>query len=165
MATQWNLNVRFMQNDDKLVRSRATLDYRITPRFTLGIETNGLGVEWLPRATWFATPPRGDLPSVAFGFTADRLSTPKGEAVFVTFARPLGGGRVNPFASVKWATENDGIYFPFGVNVVIPSGPTVQAIYDGDYTHLIVTQPLRGFALSFVLGQMKHPGIAATVGF
>lgn len=164
MATSWNLNVRWIGIDEKPARERLTLDYRLNPRLTAGLEINGVG-EVLSRATWFMSPPVRDQPSLVLGFSADRLSTPKGHAVFLTASKAVTGARFMPFGSIKYSTFDGGVAFPFGTNVLLGDEMTLQALYDGNYTHLLLTKSGKGMTVSAVLARMKHIGVAVSVGF
>lgn len=120
--------------------------------------------EVLPRATWFASPMTAELPSVTLGFTADRLSTPEGHAVFLTFSKSLESW-VTPFVSVKYSTEDKMFAYPFGANFRVSPDLTLQTIYDGNYTHALLSGAAGNGTLSFVLARMKHPGISYSIGF
>jgi hypothetical protein len=119
----------------------------------------------LPRATWFITPEGAGHPSVVLGFTADRLSTPEGHAVFLTFAKSISGVPITPFASIKYSTDDRMIAFPFGANFRVAERLTLQALYDGNYTHALLSHSGTEFTTSLILGRMKHPGIGISFGF
>jgi hypothetical protein len=121
--------------------------------------------EVLPRMTWFVSMPTENLPSVVLGFNADRLSTPRGHAVFLTFAKAVPGTGVTPFASVKYGTADRMIAFPFGVNYQASDSVALQFLYDGNYSHALATIHLGERAVTLMLARMKHPGIAFTFGF
>jgi hypothetical protein len=131
----------------------------------VGLEYNPGIEELLPRATWFVSPEGPGHPSVALGFTADRLSTPEGHAVFLTFAKSIPGTGITPFASVKYATENRMIAFPFGASARLGEDLIVQALYDGNHTHLLLTRLEPGLTVNLILARMKHPGIGVSFGF
>jgi hypothetical protein len=155
--------MRFLDIDEEEARRRITLDYRLSPRFTIGLEYDGVS-EVLPRATWFAVPMTASAPSVTLGFTADRLSTPEGYAVFLTFSKSLDP-RFTPFVSVKYSTEDEMVAFPFGANYRLAPDMTMQAIYDGNYTHLLLSKAVGDGTLSLVFARTKHLGIAYSFGF
>jgi hypothetical protein len=157
--------MRFVAINEPAARFRLSFDRRFTPRFTAGVEYHPEIREVLPRATWFITPPRGDLPSVVLGFNADRLSTPEGHAIFLTFAKRIPGTPFTPFASVKYGTPDRMFAYPFGVNYQATQSLSFQLLYDGNYTHALGTMHLGDAAVTLMLARMKHPGVALTLGF
>lgn len=185
---EWTMNYRFIAIGDEQSRHRLTLDYTVTPRLSIGLETafsgdhshpqpsfgsnplrylgNSTGTApVLPRATWFVTPETEFTPSVVLGFTADRLSTPIGQAFFATFSKAFPEARVAPFVSVKYNTHDRSVAFPFGANVSLTDRLTFQAINDGDYTHLLLTFLGDQVSPSLILARTRYPGIAVTIGF
>lgn len=142
-----------------------TADYRVTPKASIGIEYNPVTHEVQPRATWFVSPMNGLWPSVTVGAAADRLSTPRGHAVFITFGRGLGATPVGLFASIKLSTWDRRVAFPFGANVTLGVGTTFQAVNDGMYTHLMLSHSFEHFGLTLHLARVKHPGLQASFRF
>ncbi|HZH97723.1 MAG TPA: hypothetical protein VEX38_02025 [Fimbriimonadaceae bacterium] len=141
------------------------MDYRVTPRFTAGVEYHPAVGEILPRATWFVTPQTDRLPSVVLGATSDRLSTPRGQAYFATFSKSFKGSPVVPFVSIKYGSDEGRLAFPFGANLVVSERLTLQGLYDGNYSHGLVTYRFADVNVSFVLARMKHPGLSLSFGF
>ncbi len=162
MATQWHLNLRFLPGVERAARYRFTLDYRFDPKVTIGLEANGLD-QLLPRLTWFVTPATQSMPSVVAGITGDRLSTPTGQAMFVTFSKSINDV-VTPFVGLKYGLDQQAVAFPFGANFSLGQS-TFQALYDGNGTHLILTQSAKGINYSFMLARMRFPGIGISYGF
>jgi hypothetical protein len=137
----------------------------VTPRLTVGVETHPEIREVLPRATWFVTPATERTPSVAFGVTSDRLSTPEGQAYFLTFAKPVGDGRLTPFVSTKYSSADRMIAFPFGASLQAGHQVTLQVLNDGNYTHFLATRPVGQANVTVMLARMRHLGVAVSVGF
>jgi hypothetical protein len=162
VASEWNLNLRYIPGVEREARYRGTLDYRFNPRLTIGLETNGID-EVLPRATWFVTPATERLPSVVIGVTADRLSTPRGHAIFFTFSKALTPN-LTPFVSIKYSTDDQLVAFPFGANLTFGSN-TLQGLYDGKNTHLIATHSRNGINYNLMLARMRHLGVGISFGF
>lgn len=146
-------------------RTRATLDYRLSPRLTAGLEVNPDANEVLPRATWFALVQTEKAPSVTLGVAADRLSTPEGYAAFLTFARGLEGGKISVFGSVKLSTVNRAIAYPFGANFRLDDRHLLQVINDGNHTHALLTHMADDVAITAVWARMRHIGIQLGFGF
>ncbi|MEZ0326288.1 MAG: hypothetical protein ACAH95_10310 [Fimbriimonas sp.] len=162
VATQWNINHRYIPGVDRAAQYRLTIDYKFDARTTVGWEANGYN-QLLPRMTWFVTPEAQSMPSVVLGITGDRLSTPTGQALFLTFSKRFGP--VTPFAGIKYGLDEQAVAFPFGVNISYGDN-MFQAINDGRHTHLIVTHSAaNGFNFSFILARMRYPGIGLSYGF
>lgn len=165
LASQWTASYRFINIDDDAARNRFTLDYRVTPRVSLGLEANGDGEGILPRGSWFITPEGENHPSLVLGFTADRLSTPRGHAVFLTASKSIPNSPVLPFLSVKLNTDDGATYFPFGANWMINDRHTLQVINDGSYTHMLLTHIGDQANFSLILARMKHLGFSVNYAF
>lgn len=181
----WNLAVRYVAIDEVAARYRMSLDYRLTPRLSVGIERAGadqgdqqageFGLGWLarsdgdallmPRASWFITPEAGLWPSAVLGVGSDRLSIPRGQGYFLTFAKNVPETPFSPFVSLKYGTDKERLAFPFGINVRLDSIHTFQAINDGEYTHLLLTRIGDPVSVSFMLARSEYPGIAISFGF
>lgn len=141
------------------------MDRRLNPRLTFGLEYTPSSEEVLPRATWFATPAKGELPSVSLGWTSDRLSTPKGQAVFMTFSKALDGAPLTLISSLKWSTDKSRLAFPFGANLRFGDRHVLQAVNDGEYTHLLFTRLEDEFSASLMLARTKYLGVHLTFQF
>lgn len=145
-------------------RNRITLDRNFTPKFAAGLEYNPVTGEVRPRATWFATPSKGMLPSVVLGTSADRLSTERGNAVFLTLTQKVAP-ELYVFGGMKYGTYDRRLYFPFGANVTLDNSVTLQVLYDGGHTHVLVSKPIKNFVVSFVLARHRWPGLQIGFGF
>jgi len=184
----WTFNYRFIAIDEVAARHRFSLDYAVTSNFSVGIERSGSDPQtdpvprfgrdpWgylresdgdspvLPRFTWFITPETATTPSVVFGAASDRLSTPRGQAFFLTFAKSFEGSPFTPFVSIKTNTFDGKTVFPFGVNWNFAPSWTLQGINDGDYTHFLVTKMFDRAAVSLILARSKWFGFSVAVGF
>lgn len=163
--------MRGLSIEDPAAQSRFTLDYRAASNLSIGVEKNGgFGLddcrgEILPRFNWFISPASSARPGLTLGMTADRLSTPRGTAIFLTASQPIEGTPFTVFASGKWMTDMSRLAFPFGVNWKMAEATTLQAVNDAEYTHLILTQAGGPGSASFILARMKHPGLMISVGF
>lgn len=188
LPTLWTFSYRFVATPDESAQHRFVLDYRLTPNLSIGIEraggASGVGMypsagrdpygylrdsnanaPIMPRLTWFVTPETESTPSFVVGFTSDRLSTPRGQAYFATFAKSIPDMPLAVFASVKWSNFDDRVAYPFGFNWMIDRDWTLQTVNDGDYTHMLLTRIHDGAAYSLVAARMKWLGFMVTVGF
>jgi hypothetical protein len=165
IGTEWSMSVRGIDSHEAASHWRTTLDYRITPKLAGGIEFNPHTREVQPRATWFISPQRGELPSVVLGASADRLSTPRGHAVFLTFARSDSKSPISPFVSLKYSTDAGQFAVPFGANLRLGKEITLQSIYDGNYTHLLLTKGFGSSSFSLIFARTRHWGFQVSYGF
>lgn len=185
--TKYSLSYRYINIDKQIsARHRWTFDYAVSPRLSVGIEragsdslvgpinTKGIGTYLknsdgdapiLPRMSWLATPESATVPGVVIGFTSDRLSTPRGQAIFLTAAKHLPGGPLTAFASIKTSTFGGRTAFPFGVNTMLAPSWTLQTINDGDYTHLLLSKVLGTSSYSLIWARTRYLGFGVSIGF
>lgn len=186
--TPWTLSYRYVGTSEVASRHRFSIDHMITPNLSVGLERSGSDSSVmptstlsdgffnylknsdgdspvLPRATWFASPERPNHPSVTFGFASDRLSTPRGQAFFATIAKSIPKVPVTPFVSVKTNTYGGRTVFPFGVNWYLPNNMALQAINDGDYSHLLLTKVLGTTSVSLLYARTQYWGMVVSYGF
>ena len=107
---------------------------------------------------------KGEWPSVVLGTSADRLSTAKGNAVFLTFTKAIRP-EIFLFAGAKYGTHDRRFYFPFGVNIIPAPGWTFQTLYDGGHTHFLLSKSFGNTMASFVMARHRWPGIQIGIGF
>jgi hypothetical protein len=131
----------------------------------LGLEYTPGRDEVMPRGSWFLLRQQGSWPSLVLGFASDRLTTPRGSAVFFTATRTESNSPIVPFVSVKYSTDNDRFYFPAGFNTLLAKDWVFQTLYDGSHTHLILTHSFDGKTASVMLARHKYPGIQFGFGF
>lgn len=184
IAWEWQATLRWLNTADPATRWRFVLDKRVTPRLTVGIERGGGehhghkvgssladrlshsdGRAWMPRATWFITPEKGDLPSAVIGFGSDRLSIPRGQAVFLTFAKNIPGTELTPFVSAKFSTYKERLAFPFGMNWQFAPQWTLQGINDGEYSHFLLSHQKGDIGVSLILARSRNLGIQTSISF
>jgi YHS domain-containing protein len=187
-AGHFMASYRFIAIDDVKARNRFTLDYAVTPRLTIGLERSGSDTNpnpvpkftdnpsdylrfsdgdalILPRFSWFISPEAHGAPSLLLGSASDRLSTPVGQALFLTASKHIPNTQFTPFISIKTNSYDGRTVFPFGVNYALPNNYVIQAINDGDYTHLLFTKMMDRAAVSLVLARTKYIGLSVTYGF
>lgn len=187
LPTRWNIAYRYINIDkDISARHRLTVDYAVNPRLSLGLERSGSdssllpvrtdgGWNWLrtsdgdapvlPRGSWFITPEGPNYPSLVLGFTSDRLSTPKGQAFFLTAAKWIPGTVFTAFVSVKTNSYNGRTVMPFGVNTRLSPEWTLQTINDGDYTHVLLSHVFDWGSGSVILARSRYLGFGVSFGF
>lgn len=184
----WTFSYRYVGIGDVKSRHRFSVDHMITGNLSVGLErsasdasalpvstlSDGLfsylknsdgDAPILPRASWFATPEGKSFPSVTIGFASDRLSTPRGQAFFATFGHSIPGTPVTPFVSVKTNSFGGRTVFPFGANVYFGDGWAVQAINDGDYSHMLISKIVNQTSISLLYARTQYWGLAVSYGF
>lgn len=185
LAYDWYFSMRYINSREAASRWRWTLDRRITPRFSFGIERAGgdsHNAPWrpgldgylrdsdgdaliMPRFTWFATPETKLGPSVVLGAGSDRLSIPHGQAYFATFSKRIPGTPLSPFVSLKLGTHDGRLAFPFGVNWAVAPEWTFQAINDGEYTHLLLSWQRDKVGVSLLSARSRNLGVQVNLAF
>lgn len=184
----WTISFRYVGIDDVKSRLRFSIDHMITDNLSVGIERSGSDSSnaatsdignglfdylrnsdgdstILPRATWFASPEKKNHPSVTLGFASDRLSTERGQAFFATFGKSIPGIPVSPFVSVKTNSFGRRTVFPFGANIYLPEKWAIQAINDGDYSHILLTKILGTTSVSLLYARTQYWGFVVNYGF
>ncbi len=187
-AGRFMASYRFIAIDEVNARHRITLDYALTPRLTIGLERSGSDTNpnpipeftdnpgdflrfsdgdalVLPRFSWFITPEGKNHPSLLLGSASDRLSTPVGQAFFLTASKHIPNSQFTPFVSIKTNSYDGKTVFPFGVNYALPNNYVIQAINDGDYTHLLFTKMMDRAAFSLILARTQYIGFSINYGF
>ncbi|MFM8560122.1 MAG: hypothetical protein ACKOC6_11110 [bacterium] len=147
-------------------RWRTTANVRVHPRLQVGAEWNPGVDEVVPQATLFVTEP-GAPGMVAFlGTSSDRIGSPAGkQAAFLTVAYPLNAVHVMPYASLHYSSWSERVLVPCGAFVALPLGLSLQPMYDGARSHLIVTWSGERSTVSFVWAWLERPGVALSFGF
>ena len=136
------------------------------PTLQLGVECNPVVGEVAPLATWFLLTETEDRPAVFFGTSSDRIGSPEGtQAYYVTSAKYLPALHVSPYASLNYSEWDDGWNVPFGANIELGHGFSVQPMYDGQRTHLLATFATERFSTTLIWAWLERPGVAVSVGF
>lgn len=147
-------------------RWRSTLSYRVLPKLQVGLEVNPAASEVGPIATWFLVTESGQVPAVFLGTSSDRIGSPKGkQAVYLTAARNIDPVPASLYATVNYSTWDERLNFPFGANIEVLPGITLQPMYDGNRTHLLATYSAERYSLTLMSAWLERFGIAASVGF
>jgi len=147
-------------------RWRSTLTHRIVPALQVGVEINPAADEIGPLFTWFLLTERGPRPALFLGTSSDRIGSPAGEqAYFLTVAKNVDPIPVSLYASLNYSEWDQGLNVPFGANVEVVPAVTVQPMYDGERTHLLLTYSAEHFSFSLMHVWLEDFGVAASVGF
>lgn len=155
-----------MDTDLERPRWRVTANYRVLPTLQLGIEFNPVVSEVAPLATWFLLTETEQRPAVFLGTSSDRIGSPEGtQAYYMTVAKYLPALHVSPYASLNFSEWDDGWNVPFGANVEMGRGVSVQPMYDGHRTHLLGTYATNRFSATLIWAWLERAGAAVSMGF
>ena len=147
-------------------RWRATANYRVVPTLQLGLEYNPVAGEIGPLLTWFLLTEGERRPAVFLGTSSDRIGSPEGtQSYYLTSAKYLPVVRTSPYVSVNYSEWDDGWNVPFGANVEIGGGFSVQPMYDGHRTHLLGTYATQRYSATLIWAWLERAGVAFSVGF
>ena len=143
-----------------------TANYRVIPTLQAGVEYNPVAGEVGPLATWFLLTETERRPAVFFGTSSDRIGSPEGtQAYYVTGAKYLPALHVSPYASVNYSEWDDGLNVPFGANIEIGRGFSLQPMYDGHRTHLLGTFATERFSTTLIWAWLERAGAAVSISF
>ncbi len=143
-----------------------TANYRVIPTLQLGAEFNPVAGEVGPLVTWFLLTETERRPAVFFGTSSDRIGSPEGtQAYYVTAAKYLPALHVSPYASLNYSEWDGGWNLPFGANIELGRGVSVQPMYDGHRTHLLGTYATARFSMTLIWAWLERAGVAVSVGF
>ena len=143
-----------------------TANYRVIPRLQLGVEYNPVASEVGPLATMFVLTETERRPALFLGTSSDRIGSPAGtQAYYVTGAKYLPALHVSPYASLNYSEWDDGWNVPFGANIELGRGISVQPMYDGHRTHLLGTYATSRFSTTLIWAWMERAGAAVSMGF
>jgi hypothetical protein len=62
------------------------------------------------------------------------------------------------FVGAKFETETKWLYFPFGANVQLTDRLMMQAIYDSNHSHMLLTYLDGPVSYSLIVPRMRHIG-------
>jgi hypothetical protein len=105
-------------------------------------------------------------PAAFLGTSSDRIGSPEGtQAYYLTVAKHVEPLRLSPYVSVNYSEWDEGINFPFGANLDLGRGFSLQPMYDGERTHLLATFATDRWSTTFVWAWLEDPGVAVSFGF
>lgn len=147
-------------------RWRSTASYRVIPTLQLGLEFNPAAGEVGPIATWFLCTETEQRPAVFVGTSSDRIGSPKGtQSYYLTAAKYLPPVRTSPYASLSYSEWDEGWTVPFGANIEVGGGFSVQPMYDGRRTHLLGTYVNQRVSVTLIWAWLERAGVAVAMGF
>ena len=147
-------------------RWRATANIRVIPTLQLGLEYNPVAGEVGPLATWFLLTETERRPALFLGTSSDRIGSPEGtQAGYATLAKYLPRVRTSPYVSVHYSGWDEEWNVPFGANVELGGGWSIQPMYDGNRTHLLATFATTRYSATALWAWLERAGVALSVGF
>lgn len=143
-----------------------TANYRVIPTLQLGVEVNPVVSEIGPLVTWFLLTETERRPAMFLGTSSDRIGSPEGtQAYYVTWAKYLPALHTSPYASLNYSEWDEGWNVPFGANIELGKGLSVQPMYDGNRTHLLGTYATPRFSATLIWAWLEEAGVAVSMGF
>ena len=155
-----------MDTDVDRARWRGTLNVRVLRNLQLGAEFNLAATEIGPLLTWFLTTEASRRPAAFLGTSSDRIGSPEGkQAYYLTLAKHAPKLPVSAYVSLNYSEWDEQINVPFGVTLSVGTGVSVQTMYDGDRTHLLVHYTATRVAVAGLWVWLEQPGVSISVGF
>lgn len=158
--------MRYVDTELPRPRWRTTANYRVIPTLQLGLEYNPVAGEVGPLATWFLLTETERRPAVFLGTSSDRIGSPEGtQSYYLTGAKYLPHLRTSPYVSLSYSEWDEGWNVPFGANVELGRGVSLQPMYDGHRTHLLGTYSTERYSATLLWAWLERVGVAVSVGF
>lgn len=148
---------------------RATLIYRLHPRFHIGLEYNPKVGEVHPLITFIPVTETVNRPAIIFGISSDRIGTPKGTSVYLTASKDLQhwtGLPVAPYGGIVYSSYDKKFRPIGGLNIRIRNDLTSLIQFDGVKVHPSLTYTFNDtHALTFLMIRGTRPGLTYTYSF
>ena len=166
MQSRWTLSARYIDTEIERPRWRTTANLRVLPTLQVGIEFNPVVGEVGPLATWFVLTETERRPALFIGTSSDRIGSPEGtQCYYLTAAKYLPPIHTSPYVSVNYSEWDEGWNIPFGANLELGGGFSIQPMYDGERTHLLGTFTADRWSLTLIWAWLESAGVAASIGF
>jgi hypothetical protein len=148
---------------------RSTLIYRWKRRIHFGVEYNPKVGEVHPLLTLIPVTETRNRPAIIFGYSSDRIGTPKGDSFYLTASKDLEnwtGLPIAPYGGIVYGTYEHR-FRPIG-GMAIRFTPKLTSLiqFDGIKVHPSVTYTFNdthGFTFLMIRG--THPGMTYTFSF
>ncbi len=132
----------------------------------LGVEFNLAVEEFGPLVTWFLTTETHVRPAVFLGTSSDRIGSPKGkQAYYMTVAKHAPWLPVSAYAAFNYSEWDESFNVPFGVTAWWGEHVSVQPMYDGEESHLIVNYTRGRAGVSLLWVWFEQLGVSVSAGF
>ena len=119
-----------------------------------------------PLATYFVLTEAAWRPALFLGTSSDRIgSPPHTQGYYATVAKRLGTLPVGPYASLHYSEWEERFVFPFGANVDLGHGFSLQPMNDGRRPHLLASWAGERISVTAVWAWFERAGLAVAAGF
>jgi hypothetical protein len=143
--------------------------YRWKPRIHIGVEYNPKVGEVHPLLTLIPVTETQNRPAIIFGYSSDRIGTPKGDAFYLTASKDLQhwtGLPIAPYFGVVFGTYEHRFRAIGGLNMRLRKNLTSLIQFDGVKVHPTLTYTFNDtHSLTFLLIRGKSPGMTYTFSF
>jgi hypothetical protein len=147
-------------------RWRFTANYSLSPRLQIGIEANPGVDEIGPLLTWFLMTEGERRPALFVGTSSDRIGSPEGtQSYYLTASKHHPGWPVSAYVSLNYSEWDGGLNFPFGVYVDLGRGFSLQPMYDGQRSHLLLHHNRERYGVSLLWVWLEEAGISFNLRF
>jgi hypothetical protein len=147
-------------------RWRSTLNYSLTPKLQVGIEANPAAGEVGPLLTWFLLTESERRPALFLGTSSDRIGSPEGtQSYYLTASKHHPSWPVSAYVSLSYSEWDGGLNVPFGAYVDVGRGFSLQPMYDGQRSHMLVNWQGERYGVSLLWVWLEEAGISFNVGF
>jgi hypothetical protein len=147
-------------------RWRSTLNYSLTPKLQVGVEYNPAAGEVGPLLTWFLRTEAERRPALFVGTSSDRIGSPEGtQSYYLTASKHHPSWPVSAYVSVNYSEWDGGVNVPFGAYLDLGRGVSLQPMYDGQRSHLLVNWQRERYGVSLLWVWLEEAGISFNVGF
>jgi hypothetical protein len=148
---------------------RATLIYRLHPRFHIGLEYNPKVGEVHPLITFIPVTETKNRPAIIFGISSDRIGTPSGTSVYLTASKDLQhwtGLPIAPYGGIVYSSYDKKFRPIGGLNIRVRNDLTTLIQFDGVKVHPSLTYTFNDtHALTFLMIRGTRPGLTYTFSF
>jgi hypothetical protein len=166
LDAQYVFSLRWVDTDVERARWRSTANVRVLPSLQIGVEFNAEAAELGPLVTWFLATERHRRPAVFFGTSSDRIGSPPGkQSYYLTVAKRAPSLPVSAYASLNYSEWDERLNVPFGATLELGRGFSVQPMFDGDRTHLLLHHATARASVSFLWVWLERPGLSVSIGF
>lgn len=132
----------------------------------MGIEYNPEAEEFGPLFTWFLVTEEDRRPALFLGTSSDRIGSPEGtQSYYLTAAKHHPAWPVSAHVSLSYSEWDGGFNVPFGANVELGKGFSLQPMYDGQRSHLLLHYNRERYGVSLLWVWLEEAGISFNVGF
>jgi hypothetical protein len=159
-------SLRYVDTPLDRPRWRITATGRVLPTLQLGLEANPAAEEVGPLVTWFLLTETETRPALFLGTSSDRIGSPRGkQSYYLTAAKYLPPVRLSPYLTLNYSEWDEALNVPFGANVELGHGFSLQPMYDGHRTHLLASWAGTRTSVTFVWAWLERAGAAVSFGF